>query len=148
MFAGIKVKPKELAAAGFFHANRRGDSVTCYVCSAGLKDWCEGDDPFYFHARFFGECEFVRLVKGKEFIRNARAKIQTRDDPAVPLECVSYKKLSLGPKFSCVICFENQIETVFLPCKHVHTCMKCALNLTNCCTCRVKITKIDRIFLP
>lgn len=54
----------ELAAAGFFHSNRRGDSVTCYVCSAGLKDWDDGDDPFYLHARYFGECEFIQLIKG------------------------------------------------------------------------------------
>lgn len=150
------MKPKELAAAGFFHSNRPGDSVTCYVCSAGLKDWDEGDDPFYFHARFFGECEFVRLMKGKEFIKNAREKIQTRHDAsaaepkasASALPSNSDKKICNDDKFSCVICFENQIEAVFLPCRHVLTCMKCAVNLSQCCACRVEITKIDRIFLP
>lgn len=154
MFLGIKVKPKELAAAGFFHSNRPGDSVTCYVCSAGLKDWDDGDDPWHFHARFFGECEFVRLMKGKEFIKNAREKIRTRDHQDVSastsasMTTGSDEKISIDNKFLCVICFENQIEAVFLPCKHVHTCMKCAVNLTQCCSCRVKISKIDRIFLP
>lgn len=149
-----------MAAAGFFHSNRPGDSVTCYVCSAGLKDWDADDDPWYFHARFFGECEFVRLMKGKEFIKNAREKIPTRfhqDVSASASELVSSRcdentdrdeKNNVENKFSCVICFDHQIEAVILPCRHVQTCMKCCVNLTHCCACREKITKIERIFLP
>lgn len=119
-----------------------------------MKDWDAGDDPFYFHARFFGECEFVRLMKGQEFIKNAREKITTREHDASetvsasPSARDSDEAICNDAKFSCVVCFENQIEAVFLPCKHVHTCMRCAVNLSQCCACRVKITKIDRIFLP
>lgn len=132
--------------------------MTCYVCSAGLKDWDEFDDPWQMHARFFGECEFVRLMKGKEFIKNAREN-RTRDhhqdastsastSASALMSSGSDGKTSIDEKFLCVICFENQIDAVFLPCRHVHTCMMCAVNLTQCCTCRVKISKIDRIFLP
>lgn len=148
------MKPKELAAAGFFHTKRQGDSVTCYVCSAGLRDWDEFDDPWHIHARFFGECEFVRLMKGREYIKSARENAQARAHPNVSIpsnacnESTQIDENIVENKFTCVICCENPIESVLLPCKHVHTCMRCALNLDSCSVCRSTILKIERIYLP
>jgi hypothetical protein len=34
---------------------------------------------------------------------------------------------------SCIICFENKIETVYVPCGHRVCCIKCSRNLLNDC---------------
>lgn len=46
----------------------RGDQVMCFHCGLGLKDWEDGDDPWVEHARWSSRCNYVRLIKGKEFI--------------------------------------------------------------------------------
>ena len=55
-----------------------------------------------------------------------------------------------GEEKRCVICFES-LEVLFLPCKHICTCMKCASLLTqgdrNCPMCRGRIESIMKVFI-
>lgn len=46
----------------------------------------------------------------------------------------------------CVICYENEKNAIFLPCKHNSTCMKCATKLKNCPICREKIQNFIKFF--
>ena len=48
------------------------DSVTCFHCDIGLRDWVRGDDAFAEHARWSPYCVFVTFVKGKPFIDECR----------------------------------------------------------------------------
>jgi hypothetical protein len=46
----------------------------------------------------------------------------------------------------CVVCFENEKNILFLPCKHNAVCEKCSI-LTECPICRHKITDTLKFFL-
>ena len=51
-----------------------GDQVQCFYCDGGLKNWDPGDRPWVEHARWFGNCPFLQLKMGKEFILWVKAK--------------------------------------------------------------------------
>jgi hypothetical protein len=59
------------------------------------------------------------------------------------------EKVTDKQDISCKICFENEINTIILDCKHSCICSKCAkLDLKKCPICRKKITKgISDFFL-
>lgn len=46
----------------------KGDQTICFHCGGGLKDWEESDEPWVEHARWFSRCNFVLMIKGKEFV--------------------------------------------------------------------------------
>ena len=45
-----------------------GDSVRCYYCGGGLRNWEAGDDPWEEHAKWYPKCAHVILVKGQEYV--------------------------------------------------------------------------------
>lgn len=51
----------------------------------------------------------------------------------------------------CSICCENKRDYLYLPCRHITNCWKCANNILNdtkkCPICREKIEKSMRVFL-
>ena len=69
----VHQKPKELAEAGFFYCGL-SDHVRCFHCGYGLRNWEKGDNPWEEHARWYPECIFVHLKKGKEFVEQVRRK--------------------------------------------------------------------------
>lgn len=50
------------------------DYVRCFSCDGGLRNWEVNDDPWVEHARWFGKCCFLRLVKGQDFISRHKTK--------------------------------------------------------------------------
>lgn len=44
------------------------DSVKCFFCDGGLRNWEREDDPWHEHARWFPRCKYVRQVKGDRFV--------------------------------------------------------------------------------
>ena len=52
--------------------------------------------------------------------------------------------------FMCLICNDNQVDTVLLPCRHARMCMECVQNVMlhsgNCPFCREPILHTDKIF--
>ena len=64
-------KPEDMADAGFFYCGL-SDHVRCFHCGNGLHNWeCE-DDPWYEHARWYPECNFVLFSKRQQFIDEVR----------------------------------------------------------------------------
>ncbi|KAI0224127.1 Baculoviral IAP repeat-containing protein 3 [Lamellibrachia satsuma] len=61
------ILPEDLAVAGFFYKGP-GDNVKCFFCDGGLRNFEFGDDPWTEHARWFPRCNYVKTVKGEEFI--------------------------------------------------------------------------------
>ncbi|XP_053396667.1 E3 ubiquitin-protein ligase XIAP-like [Mercenaria mercenaria] len=59
-----------LAKAGFY-ATGNQDSVRCFYCGGGVKDWQQSDDPWIQHATVFPHCEYVKLCMGEDFINRA-----------------------------------------------------------------------------
>jgi hypothetical protein len=45
-----------------------GDSVRCYFCGGGLRNWEQGDNPMEEHARWFPKCAHILLVKGQQYV--------------------------------------------------------------------------------
>nr|UZS93136.1 X-linked inhibitor of apoptosis [Strongylocentrotus intermedius] len=48
----------------------------------------------------------------------------------------------------CKICLDNELSTVFLPCKHLATCSECAARVTECPMCRQPIVDSLTVFMP
>lgn len=69
----MKQKPKELSDAGFFYTGK-SDRVKCFSCGGGLKDWEAEDEPWEQHAMWYSNCEYLKLMKGEEYIVECLAK--------------------------------------------------------------------------
>lgn len=68
---GIPQEVDALVEAGLFYTGM-SDHVKCFQCGGGLKNWDLSDVPFEEHARWFPDCPFVNLSKGKEFIERVK----------------------------------------------------------------------------
>lgn len=58
----------QLSVSHSFDLPERGDSVKCYCCDGGLKNWEAGDDPWVEHARWFPKCGHIKRSKGQDFV--------------------------------------------------------------------------------
>ena len=47
----------------------------------------------------------------------------------------------------CKVCFDRQIEALFVPCRHLVCCGTCAALSETCPVCRGKVSEILRVFL-
>lgn len=81
-----------LVECGFFSINL-ADYTKCFQCGGGCNGWQSDDDPWFEHARWYPDCEYVRLVKGHEFVEAALARTeeqcpelvrQDSTEPALP----------------------------------------------------------------
>ncbi|KAK7500107.1 hypothetical protein BaRGS_00008654 [Batillaria attramentaria] len=78
----------ELITLGFFYAGY-ADCVRCFFCGIGLKSWEPDDNPAEVHARWRPTCDYLRLVRGDEFVDrvagngNAAERPPARPPPAV-----------------------------------------------------------------
>ncbi|KAL3883191.1 hypothetical protein ACJMK2_029509 [Sinanodonta woodiana] len=75
----IMQTPPQVAEAGFFYTGEQ-DTVRCFACDGGLKNWDPDDDPWIEHARWFPECAYVRHIKGEEFINLVRMMTEESDE--------------------------------------------------------------------
>lgn len=163
----LKLKPNTLSEAGFFYT-RKGDQTICFHCGGGLKDWEESDEPWVEHARWFSKCNYVLLIKGKDFVDkvcgrkivkvkskseenlNQSVSDSTKKEEQTCQEPDSKKENeSSKPEHTslCKICYTDELGVVFLPCGHLVACVKCALSLTICAVCRQAVTATVRVFL-
>ncbi|XP_058825815.1 E3 ubiquitin-protein ligase MYLIP [Topomyia yanbarensis] len=49
---------------------------------------------------------------------------------------------------TCIICADNMIDTMFLPCGHIAACRQCAEQCDRCPLCRADIDCVNKAFLP
>lgn len=68
----MRQTPEQLSDAGFFYT-MKGDRVKCFSCGGGLRDWDVMDVPWEQHARWFGHCAYLLLVKGQEYVDTVNA---------------------------------------------------------------------------
>jgi baculoviral IAP repeat-containing protein 7/8 len=113
----ISQKPEIMSRAGFFYTGR-GDRTICFYCGLKICDWEIDDDPFYQHRKFRQKCFF-----SEENTTSENQPSNLNDD---------YRLL-------CKICFENESNIIFFPCKHLVCCQNCAKELSNCAICRCHI---------
>ena len=51
----------------------------------------------------------------------------------------SEEQKETGDRYICKVCYENPLEVIFLPCKHVCCCKECSDKVSNCPMCRTRI---------
>ena len=51
-----------------------------------------------------------------------------------------------GIKQECIICCENERDTLYMPCRHNAACMRCSKNLEKCPICKIVIDDLIKIF--
>lgn len=150
----MKQKPNDLAEAGFFYTGK-GDQTVCFYCDGGLKDWVVDDVPWEQHALWFDRCAYVQLCKGNEYIKKIKTKVNNvfkdkLNNSIIKNQNSSSKTLSLVPLNDselCTICLIEKRNAVYIPCGHVVTCVKCALNVCHCPVCREDIERAIRVYL-
>lgn len=59
--------PEILSQAGFYYQDI-DDQVRCFHCNGGLRSWQKEDDPWFEHAKWFPHCQFLKLVKGPNYV--------------------------------------------------------------------------------
>ncbi|XP_055904707.1 death-associated inhibitor of apoptosis 2 [Eupeodes corollae] len=60
-------KPEALSQAGFYYQDI-DDQVRCFHCNGGLRSWQKEDDPWFDHAKWFPNCQFVKLVMSPQYV--------------------------------------------------------------------------------
>lgn len=64
-----------------------GDSVRCYHCGGGLRNWEVGDEPILEHARWYPDCGHVLLVKGPLYVKDVLEGNHTQMDCISEMVC-------------------------------------------------------------
>lgn len=67
----------QLAEAGFFYSGK-DDVVYCFFCGQGLRSWDSEDEPWIEHAKWSPQCQYIKDVKGIEFIYKVQ---EAQSDP-------------------------------------------------------------------
>ncbi|KAK7582126.1 hypothetical protein V9T40_013571 [Parthenolecanium corni] len=164
-----KLKVKLLSEAGFFY-HGSDDCTICFHCGGGLKEWKDSDDPWIEHAYWYPRCGFVLSMKGKEYVDHSWGKKQESSTTAEMRRAETLKDLidifkskqhaespvqssktndksTKESSMSCKICFVEERNVMFVPCRHIIACENCAANLAKCGVCRCKIEDTIRVFL-
>lgn len=165
----MKQKPDQLADAGFFYT-KTSDRVACFSCGGVLRDWEDDDDPWEQHGLHFESCKYLQLIKGYGYhgdailnLTKARAekkRMRTFDSasssssslssfssPAVDLKmyCADWNE-KISELRKCKICYDNEYNSVFIPCGHVIACVKCAAILIECPVCRSPFKNVMKVY--
>ena len=99
---------RQLAYAGFFYLGR-GDHVQCFFCDGGLKNWDPTDQPWIEHARFFGDCAYLLLKQGREFVQRVRT-----DQPLTQVMLSNFDEVISPPPTLAVVPQLRQEQVVML----------------------------------
>ncbi|XP_076824226.1 baculoviral IAP repeat-containing protein 7-like [Clavelina lepadiformis] len=70
--------PREIADAGFFYKGH-GDATTCWNCGINLENWNYEEDPYYEHAKWQPNCEYILQKRGIQFVQQV-----LRENPNLP----------------------------------------------------------------
>ncbi|XP_076466814.1 uncharacterized protein LOC143298036 [Babylonia areolata] len=67
---------RRMVLAGFYYLGI-ADSVRCFYCGITLKGWEPNDDPWETHVRFRFSCDYVKAVRGEDYVRETVIKLAT-----------------------------------------------------------------------
>nr|BDT61657.1 MAG: baculoviral IAP repeat-containing protein [Marsupenaeus japonicus endogenous nimavirus] len=69
-------EPQALAEAGFFYCGI-SDHVQCFHCRGIIRNWEKNDIPLHEHAKWFPNCDYLLLLKGKKIIDNIQDQLSS-----------------------------------------------------------------------
>ncbi|XP_063169475.1 E3 ubiquitin-protein ligase XIAP isoform X2 [Candoia aspera] len=149
------VSKERLAQAGFYSLGT-GDSVECFSCGGGLKEWKAGEDPWEEHARWYPGCKYLGEEKGQAFVNSVHLNPLPQESAIDESEKVlTIEDLSTEEKLKrleeekiCKICMDKPISVVLIPCGHLLACQDCAEVVEKCPWCCKIIENRQKIFMP
>lgn len=157
---GIKQKPIDLAAAGFFYSGQ-SDLVICFSCGLYLNQWEISDNPWIEHKKWLTkECNYLNLNqdilneeerKYNEFKKLAvtEAEIKTLHIDETVKRNVEANHKETDLENICKICLERRSQIIFLPCRHVAVCGSCVFGIDDKCPiCRAEIKEKFNVIFP
>jgi hypothetical protein len=166
------VDARDLAAAGFTYTERT-DLVRCFHCDGGLRYWERNSDPWKEHARWFPDCQYIRLIKGRSYIVSAQQGLKENTPGAYPQRSIgsiseenetelpseirlrfqgpqqkaSSGKDSYPQETVCRLCLSAEGNIALIPCGHTGFCAGCFSAMgPGCPICRVPHQKYLRIY--
>lgn len=145
-------RPEILARAGFFYSGK-GDRTLCFSCGLGLKDWEKDDEPWEEHAKWSSNCEYLIICKGEDYVINVCEKFKIAHNLKASKEIAVNKNVNEPEKEEktdkqCLMCCNEDIQVVFLPCGHACACRVCGYGQEKCPMCRNPIQSINNLYLP
>lgn len=152
------------------------DAVTCFHCKRVIFNWEAGDDPWSEHQRLVDvagiQCYFLRLNSDRSpatatasagasgtSSATSSSPCEEHEPKAAAFAEMGRKLGDLASSFEqraasaetisgkCKVCYEKDIEILFLPCRHATVCAACAASVDRCPYCRADIESSIRIYL-
>jgi baculoviral IAP repeat-containing protein 7/8 len=153
---GLEISSKDLSAAGWVYI-LRNDSVKCFHCGGGFKNFKLGDDPALLHAMLYSNCRYIKCVKGIDYVEKAR-KLRPKWLSGENISEIN-KEINENDESSddeikppkCVICETEEANHVATSCYHVfgEECWKKMMKTSaRCAFCNININEVKRIFFP
>jgi hypothetical protein len=121
----VGISPEILTDCGLFYMGV-SDHVKCYYCDGGIHNWRKTDDPWREHKQLFPNCKFVQLKSEK---RKTQEKAIHDDHFHL-----------------CKICFDAELEIIFIDCRHLVCCIDCSLMLKECPICKKALKNIMSVY--
>lgn len=79
--------PKQLSEAGFFYT-QKNDRVICFSCGGGLCEWAKEDVPWEQHAWWYSACDYLRSIKGLDYINMVFQKFATSENENLAFDMI------------------------------------------------------------
>ena len=76
----LAATPADMANAGLYYLGTQ-DRVKCFYCNGGLQNWDRFDEPWFEHAKWFPQCEFLLQQKGPEYVERITKRFPNLQRP-------------------------------------------------------------------
>lgn len=148
----------EVADDGFTY-DRNADIIRCAWCGAVVADWrsmdcisviqqlhndsCPRGPPIEEPAPTEEPSPAEDQIEGR--IYNAEVDLSSRS--SAPVHMLRRDNERMREQRMCKRCNRSQVETLFLPCRHLVACEVCADEVVDCFVCDTKILGTVRIYM-
>jgi len=78
----LTATPADMANAGLYYLGTH-DKVKCFYCNGGLQNWDTHDDPWFEHAKWFPQCEFLLQQRGPEYVERVKNRFPNLTRPTL-----------------------------------------------------------------
>jgi len=76
----LTATPADMADAGLYYLGT-DDKVKCFYCNGGLQNWDTYDEPWFEHAKWFPDCEFLLQQRGPEYVERVKNRFPNLKRP-------------------------------------------------------------------
>lgn len=117
----------QMAHSGLYFTGN-GDIVKCFKCKKQFGNFNPGDVPTEIHHAQSPDCSIKPTTK-------------------TSIADLKEKNRIMKQSITCHLCWNERIQTLFLPCRHLSTCEKCSDKIDLCNYCNATILGTVRVFL-